>query len=477
MTEKFKKETKFKTYWYHRKLPYWFRKDRDRNADVREFPEVVRLDVAPGVTPSDGPPVRIFVGTESPQYRAERVFVWSISQVRDPARAYEIYLMKDLKGFDRDGWKTGFSNYRYAIPTLVNGVGRAIYNDVDQIYLSDPAELFDTNMGGAGILGITERETSVMLIDCEKMIRFWNIDEARSDKRHKHFRAITHGNGLWAPLPREWNARDDEFSAAQSKCFHFTILQTQPWRPFPDQLRYRPHPDGDVWLALERDADAAGFTPFTKERPSRRFGELLSQYRIMHRDGETSEEGPSREAFTGKSLRQNITKIAQLVRHTKAKTILDYGAGKAKFYDAYPGESQGSRFRSHAAWPGVKVVCYDPGYKPFAEPFEESCDGVICTDVLEHIPEEDIAWVLDEIFGAARQFIYLVAACYPARKILPNGENAHCTLAPPDWWHGEVELAARRHPGIRWVLVCKEKTQFGKKRRTFEGIGLLTQAA
>ena len=47
-----------------------------------------------------------------------------------------------------------------------------------------------------------------------------------------------------------------------------------------------------------------------------------------------------------------------------------------------------------AAWPGVAVTCYDPGYAPFAEPCEGTFDGVITTDVLEHIPEEDIGWVL-----------------------------------------------------------------------------------
>ena len=52
----------------------------------REQPDCVVLAPLPGVTPSPLPPVRIFLGTEEGQYRAERVFVWSILQVRDPAR-------------------------------------------------------------------------------------------------------------------------------------------------------------------------------------------------------------------------------------------------------------------------------------------------------------------------------------------------------------------------------------------------------
>ncbi len=98
----------------------------------RRDPERVVLPVRPGVTPSDRPPVRIFLGTEDAQYRAERIFFWSIEKVRDPSRVYEIYLMKNIEGFDRRGWRTGFTNYRFAIPDFAGRQGRAIYNDVDR---------------------------------------------------------------------------------------------------------------------------------------------------------------------------------------------------------------------------------------------------------------------------------------------------------------------------------------------------------
>ena len=52
---------------------------------MREHPDRVVLDVLPGHAPRPLPPVRIFLGTEEGQYRAERVFVWSVMQVRDPA--------------------------------------------------------------------------------------------------------------------------------------------------------------------------------------------------------------------------------------------------------------------------------------------------------------------------------------------------------------------------------------------------------
>jgi len=452
MANKYKKERQFKTLWHHKKMAYWFRRDRERPEGFRERPEVIRLDVAPGVTPSGKAPVRIFMGTEPRQYRAERVFVWAVQQVRDPSRVYEIYLMKDLKGFDRSGWKTGFTNYRYAIPALAGGKGRAIFNDVDQIYLGDPAELFDMEMNGAGILGITERETSVMLIDCEKMIKYWTLEDAQHGKKHADFRDITHGNKLWAKLPGVWNARDEEFKAGESKCFHFTTLQTQPWQPFPDQLKYRPHPDGEVWFGLERSADKARFTQFTRARPSQRFPLFAEMHRRAHNEG----------AAEGRGLGAHEEAIARLVSETGAKSVLDYGsAGKAG---------------SNPKWPGVTVTCLGGAGAPFEGPIEGKFDGVASVGVLDGVPDDDVGFVLDEMFAAAGKFVYVAVACDPDSKLTQAG-GLPLLLQSPEWWKLQMEMAARRTPGVRWVLHTEADAASGGKQGTFSGAGKLGEAA
>ena len=469
MAQEFEKELQFKTRWHHRKPTHWLQKYEKHGDGIRNHPEVVILAVEPGVEPSTKPPVRIFLGTESQQYRPERVFIWSIMQVRDPSRVYEIHMLKDLRGYDRSKWKTGFTGFRYAIPVIADGTGRAIYNDVDQIYLSDPAELFDMKMGDAGILGVTGRDTSVMLIDCSRMVDLWKIEDVTCGKKHRHFRDITHANNKWGQLPGEWNARDDEYRSGKSKCLHYTTLQTQPWQPFKDRLFYKPNAQGDVWFELERAADKARFTTFTKDQPSHRFRDMVEQYREMHDHGEAQLGLTPEQTFDGHSLAKHHGAIGHLNSALDAETLLDYGCGKGSAYSPWPGESEDSRLKSHPEWPGVKVTCYDPGYAPYADPYNGRCDGVITTDVLEHIPEEDIAWVLDDLFGAANKFVYAAAACYPARKVLPNGENAHCTVQSPEWWRGQMELAARRFPGIRWQLCAERNTFFGKTRRHVDG--------
>ncbi|MEQ8355232.1 MAG: hypothetical protein RH942_06810 [Kiloniellaceae bacterium] len=460
----------FKTKYYHRRIGHLLRIERDRTPGTRSEPELVALDPEPGVTPSEKPPVRIYLGTEPAQHRAERIFIWAILQVRDPARRYEVYLMKDLQGFDRLKWKTGFTAYRYAIPDLAGKTGRAIYNDVDQIYLADPAELFDMDMQGAGQLCITEKETAVMLLDCGKMAKIWHRDDAQRSERHKFFRRRVQAiEGMWRQLPGVWNARDHEYEPGVSKLLHFTTLQMQPWRPFPKVLKYRDNPNGEVWFEMERAADAAGFTLFTEENPSRRYRKLVEMYKTMHSEGSPDVGRPAEKTFSGKSLTEHVSRIGEMIHDCGAATLLDYGSGKAQYYEPFPGEPDDSRFKSQKEWGATKVTCYDPGYQPFSDPIEPSYDGVICTDVLEHITEEDIPWVLDKLFRHARHFVYAVAACYPAKKLLPDGQNAHCTLQPPEWWREQLEGAARRNPGIKWQLCAQLKGRFGKNDRVFRG--------
>ena len=142
---------------------------------ARERPYVVTLEPRAGTPASGRPPVRIFLGTQDEQWRAERIFFYAIERVRDPARVYEIHVMKNLAGYARKGWRTGFTNYRFAIPDYAGRSGKAIYNDVDQIYTADPALLFDLDLGEHGYLAVSASDTSVMLLDCARMAALWNL--------------------------------------------------------------------------------------------------------------------------------------------------------------------------------------------------------------------------------------------------------------------------------------------------------------
>ena len=74
--------------------------------------------------------------------------------------------------------------------------------------------------------------------------------------------------------------------------------------------------------------------------------------------------------------------------------------------------------------------------------------------------------MLDHLFAHASKFVYIVAACYPAGKTLPDGSNAHCTVRPPRWWVEHVRRASARRPGVRWTLCAKKKSYLAFEHRT-----------
>jgi len=135
----------------------------------------------------------------------------------------------------------------------------------------------------------------------------------------------------------------------------------------------------------------------------------IEQHRKMH---EVSKR------FRGRSLIQHIPTIKKLMEQHNCSTILDYGCGKAT---CWPPE-----------WKPV-IQGYDPAYQPFsARP--NPADMVICTDVMEHIPESAVSEVLDDIFKLAQTWAYLNICTRDSDKKLPNGKSVHLTVRPPVWW-------------------------------------------
>ncbi len=400
--------------------------------------ERVVLGVREEMTPSEQPPVRIFVGTEPDQYRAERIFIWSIEQVRNPSRVYELYLMKDLTGFDRRGWLTGFTNYRFAIPHFAGGRGRAIYNDTDQIYLADPGELFDTALGNCGFLSIHDHDTSVMLIDCERMAPVWTLEAAQKRRRkllEAEARAVP---GLWGQLDPHWNARDDEYDPQRSKLLHYTTIHAQPWQPFPQRFAYQHNPIGHVWFDLEQAANEAGYQVFQAQQPSTQYRTLCTHIR----DASTQSAPPacSLQATRNDHSSDFQEHIEKLIAATQSRTLLDYSFGI-----------------------GPSLTCsHDPLVSHYnlalAAPTPSACeaaDGVVCTDTLDFLPDEDIPWMLEELFRHARHFVSVSISAEPYERRLPNGIHLQGRVRPLPWWRTHLDSLSPRYPNVQWHLTLQ----------------------
>ena len=382
----------------------------------RQDPDRVVLGPRAGATPSEKDPVRIYLGTEEAQYRAERVFFYAIEKVRDPGRTYEVYLMKNIKGFDRSRWRTGFTNYRYAIPSFAGGTGRAIYNDVDQIYLADPALLFDLDMGAHGYLAISAKDTSVMLIDCGRMLPVWNRDAAAVEGKHALINKPASEPGLWGKLDPHWNARDMEYVEGLTKCLHYTALHQQPWHPFPESYSYHPNPLAYVWYDLEREADASGYQVFTADRPSPDYAE-----RLASAAGLSPQAGPGLSASARDLAKELGVESALVVR------AIDAMPAPEGLLDA--GEVERFRLAPGAAWPKGRF------------------DAVGAQDLLEHLPPADLPWVLRALFERARKLVHVAL---PATAAVGLGSG--------DWWRQRLEEAAQAFPRVSWHLDVAEAT-------------------
>jgi hypothetical protein len=87
---------------------------------------------------------------------------------------------------------------------------------------------------------------------------------------------------------------------------------------------------------------------------------------------------------------------------------------------------------------------YDPAVPEYENLPDGPFHGIFSTDVLEHIPEHQIPETIKEITFRAERFVFLAICTRPAIAILPNGDNAHCTLKPIEWWTDMVKKHSYR---------------------------------
>ena len=134
--------------------------------------------------------------------------------------------------------------------------------------------------------------------------------------------------------------------------------------------------------------------------------------------------------------------IKKMLEQFNCKTLLDYGCGHGLQY---------SKHNLDRYWGITELAKYDPGVREFDEKPQGSFDAVINTDVLEHIPEDYVYDVITDIFSYADKFVYFSIATGLAKAVLPNGENAHCTLKPHSEW---IQIIDKMRGDIPTVVKC-----------------------
>jgi 2-polyprenyl-3-methyl-5-hydroxy-6-metoxy-1,4-benzoquinol methylase len=143
--------------------------------------------------------------------------------------------------------------------------------------------------------------------------------------------------------------------------------------------------------------------------------DYIEQYKILHQ----------REKY-GVSSHERVSWILPSLEALKPKRVLDFGCGRSKLMDILREEY------------GIETHRYDPAIPEFEKVPAGKFDLVVNTDVMEHIPLGSVNGVLEEI-RALSENVYFSICTIKARQILPNGENAHCTVRPAKWWKSKLE--------------------------------------
>ena len=213
---------------------------------------------------------------------------------------------------------------------------------------------------------------------------------------------------------------------------------------------------------------------YNRENPSEEYKELVGEYINLHENG--NKTIPADKMFNGISLIYYIPDLMEVVLNKeKAKSILDYGCGKGKLYSSTEYntlnlDKKGRRLNDSLPnlWQLDYYALYDPGYKEYSKLPKGKYDGVICTDVIEHIDENDCDWILDEIFSYGRKFIYLTIACYKALKTFDNGKNLHVNIQEPEYWKKKLDKLHKKYPHLNVyvnmdvMVEDKEDKNYGK---------------
>jgi len=147
----------------------------------------------------------------------------------------------------------------------------------------------------------------------------------------------------------------------------------------------------------------------------------LNDYKKMHEN---------KTLFRGNSILKTIPKIIETIKNTgaDANDLLDYGCGQATPY----------KNKLYVMWADKCPDLYDPAVERFSTKPDRVYSGVLCIDVLEHVPEDELDDTLSYLFTHAKKFVVLKISTQPAKKALLDGTNVHCTVKPIEWWISKI---------------------------------------
>jgi hypothetical protein len=187
-------------------------------------------------------------------------------------------------------------------------------------------------------------------------------------------------------------------------------------------------------------------------KPSKEYHDLIDSYKVLHQ-----EEGK----FKGISLVPLVPTLMSLVKENDCKTLLDYGCGKAIPYDKDRCKEVDLRHPIQKLCNLKSFDLYDPAYEKYATLPDKKYDIIVCTDVLEHIAEQDINYVLTEILSHSKKIVFLNISCQLALKHFKEGKfkgkNVHISVFDPSWWAHKIGKVWNKFNHLKIYTLCETK--------------------
>ena len=187
-------------------------------------------------------------------------------------------------------------------------------------------------------------------------------------------------------------------------------------------------------------------------KPSEDYYELLDSYKELHK-----EEGK----FRGISLVPLVPTLINVIKENNSKTLLDYGCGKAIPYSKKECKSIGLKKPVQELCNLDSFALYDPAYPKYSKLTKKKYDIVVCTDVMEHIAEQDIDWVLKDILSHSKKAVFLNISCQPALKHFKEGkfkgQNVHVSVFHGTWWSDKVKNIWNDFQRLKIYMICVGK--------------------
>lgn len=159
---------------------------------------------------------------------------------------------------------------------------------------------------------------------------------------------------------------------------------------------------------------------------------------------------------TGRFVRGHkiLKSVAPFLKKYEPSSVLDFGCGHGALVAAISETFQ-----------DIIVDGYDPGSATHGQIPKRNFDAIVSADVFEHIEPENLSKTLNLISTKMQKAGWFRIACYPSKKQLPDGRNAHLIVESPEWWRKQLL------ENMQIKIITEEISVFDKSRKWPNVIG------